>query len=114
VKIEAGKLDRRIELLAVTKGKSTVGQVMKDFAPFATVYAERLELRTQDAARAGQRDTYSTSRYKIRYRADLTTSMRVRVDGVLYDIVAIDQPPPRRSVLVLTVEEVAAATVKRP
>jgi SPP1 family predicted phage head-tail adaptor len=113
VKIEAGKLDRRLELLDVTKTKSTVGQVMKDFAPIATVYGQRLELRTQDAARAGQRDTYSTSRYLIRYRTGLSTSMRVRVDGVLYDIKAIDQPD-RRATMVLTVEEVAAAAVKRP
>lgn len=105
MKIDGGKLDRRIELLSVSKGKSTVGQVTKDFAPVATVYGERMELRTADAARAGQRDAFALAKFKIRYRTGVTTAMRIRVDNRTYDIVAVDEPD-RRSVLILTVQEV--------
>lgn len=118
MKIDAGKLDRRLEILtrsspgtgpaaqdSLGQLQDTVGQVQDVWTPSATIYAQRLELRTSDAARAGTRDTFAVSRFVIRYRA-IDTTARVRVDGKLYDILAIDEPPPRRSVLILTVEEV--------
>ncbi|WP_336869474.1 phage head closure protein [Sphingomonas sanguinis] len=80
------------------------GQVITSFRQIASLYAQRLELRTQDAARAGGRDTYSTARYLIRYRPDITTAMRVQIDDTEFDIVAIDQPD-RRQTMVLTLEE---------
>jgi SPP1 family predicted phage head-tail adaptor len=120
VKINAGKLDRRLEILsrssvgtspalqdALGQLQDGLGQVLDTWTPTASTYAQRLELRTQDAARAGSRDTFAVSRFLIRYRRDLTTSARVRVDGILYDIRAIDEPD-RRETMVLTVEEVVA------
>ncbi|MGC5796956.1 phage head closure protein [Sphingomonas sp. NFX23] len=105
MKVNAGALDRRIELLSPSKAKSTVGQVQKEFAPVATVYGERMELRTVDAARAGQRDAFAMAKFIIRYRTGVTTAMRIKVDNRTYDVVAVDEPD-RRAVLVLTVQEV--------
>jgi SPP1 family predicted phage head-tail adaptor len=76
------------------------------YAPTGTIYAERLEMRTVDSARAGQRDTYAIARFLVRFRTDLTTANRLVCDGRTYDVLAVDQPPPRRSCLVLTCEEV--------
>lgn len=103
--VNAGALNRRIELLSPSKVKSTVGQEVKHFASVATVYGERMELRTVDAARAGQRDAYTIARFKIRYRTGVTTAMRIKVENRTYDVVAVDEPD-RRAVLVLTVQEV--------
>jgi SPP1 family predicted phage head-tail adaptor len=117
VKIDAGKLDRRLEILtrssqgtgpsvqdSLGQLQDTVGQVQDTWTSAGTTYGQRLELRTSDAARAGSRDTFAVSRFLIRYRA-IDTTARVRVDGKLYDILSIDEPD-RRETLVLTVEEV--------
>ncbi|PTW49358.1 SPP1 family predicted phage head-tail adaptor [Sphingomonas faeni] len=105
--VNAGALDRRIEIMSGTPTQDALGQVTEAFGVIATTYAQRLEMRTTDAARAGQRDAFSIARFLIRYRTGITTGQRVKVDGKLYDILAVDEPPPRRAVLILTVEEVA-------
>lgn len=118
VKVNAGQLDRRLTLYALggeagdliasydDRGNplDEFGAVLSSFGPYATIYAQRLEMRTVDAARAGGRDTYTTARYLIRYRADVTTKMQASIDGQRYDIVSIDQPD-RRTTLILTLEE---------
>lgn len=103
--IAAGKLDRQMELLSPTTAPNPLGQGLTTYTTFTTVYGERLELRTSDAARSGQRDSFAMAKFRIRYRADLTTEMRIRSDGKLYDIRAIDEPDRRKS-MILTVEEV--------
>ncbi len=116
--INAGKLDRRLVVMARgvnvagvvgydTKGnpQDAYGEVIDEFGTLATVYGQRLDMRTQDAARAGGRDTYTTARYRIRYRADITTACRVQIDAKTYDVVAVDEPD-RRAEMILTLEEV--------
>lgn len=106
MKVESGKLDRTLELLNLTKVADDYGQEIETFTKVATLYAQALEIRTQDAARAGGRETFTMARFLIRWRANLATGMRVRTDGKLYEIVTIDQPPPRRTTMVLMLEEV--------
>lgn len=105
MKVESGKLDRQLELLAPATVADEYGQEIDTFVKVTTIYAQRLEMRTQDAARAGARDTFTMARFQIRWRENITTGMRIRTDGKLYDIVAIDEPPPRRTSMVLMVEE---------
>lgn len=104
MKIESGKLDRTLELQGNVTTTDDYGQEIETFGKVATLYAQRLELRTQDAARAGGRDTFTMARFLIRWRENITTGMRIRTDGKLYDIVAIDEPD-RRTTMVLTLEE---------
>lgn len=108
MKIDAGKLDRELEILAATETKDEMKQRVTTFTSLATIWGQRLEMRTQDSARAGGRETFAVARYLIRYRANLTTAMRVRIEGILYDILSIEQPD-RRATLILTLEEVTAA-----
>ncbi|KQO06907.1 phage head closure protein [Sphingomonas sp. Leaf242] len=105
MKIEAGKLDRKLELLTPTVRRDEYGQEISTFDAVTTIYAQRLEMRTQDAARSGGRETFAMTRFLIRWRADLKTSMRIRVNTKLYDIIAIEEPD-RRASMVLTMEEV--------
>ncbi len=104
MKIASGKLDRKLTLYRATSTRQPGGQIIKAWTLIATVYAQRLEMRTVDSARAGQRDTYSMGRYLIRYRSDITTADRLVEDGTTYDILAKDEPD-RRTTMVLTVEE---------
>lgn len=118
MKIAAGELDRRMSILsrgtssgsepyqdAIGQVQDGLGQIVETWTPAASTYAKRLELRTSDAARAGERDTYAISRFLIRYRKDITTRHRVIVDGTTFDILAIDELD-RRESMILTVQEV--------
>ena len=105
MKIASGKLDRVLELQAPTIERDSFGQENESFAMVSTIYAQRLELRTQDAARAGGRETFSMARFLIRWRGDLATGMRVATDGKLYEIIAVDEPD-RRATMIITLEEV--------
>lgn len=117
MKIAAGKLVWRMSILARGSGDASepyrdafgqvqdgLGQIVETWTPAGSTYAQRLELRTSDAARGGGRDTFAVARFLIRYRNDITTRHRVEVEGVLFDILSIE--PDRRESMVLTVEEV--------
>ena len=105
MKIESGKLDRELELLASTITKDEFKQETETFAKVATSYGQRLEMRTQDAARAGGRETFAMARYLVRWRAGLKAGMQVRTDGKLYNVIAVDEPD-RRTTMIITLEEV--------
>lgn len=102
MKIDAGKLDRRLTVLAETVTQNELGEQVRQWAIVATIYAQRLELRQSDVARAAGRDTQASAKYLVRYRNDICVGQRLSVDGATYQIVATDEPD-RRTTLVLTV-----------
>jgi SPP1 family predicted phage head-tail adaptor len=104
MKIESGKLDRKLELLTRAAVRDELGQEISSFESVITIWAERLEMRTQDAARAGGRETFAMARYLIRWRDNLDTGMRIRTDGKLYDVLGIEEPD-RRTTMIITLEE---------
>lgn len=105
MKIESGKLDHKLDILTPVTVRDEYGEEISTFTKVATIYAQRLEMRTQDAARAGGRETFAMARFLIRWRRDLDTGARILVDNKTYDVIGIDEPD-RRTTMVLTVEEV--------
>lgn len=101
MKIDAGKLDRRLTVMTTASAKNEYGEIVDTDTVATTIYAQRLELRQTDVARASGRDAQTTARYLIRHRTGLTVGQRVACDGVTYQIAAIDEPD-RRYTLVLT------------
>lgn len=107
MKIAAGSLDRTLTILTETAAKSALGQAVSAYTELSKTYAQRLEMRTVDAARAGGRDVYAMARYLIRFRDGLTTAHRIVVDGITYSILSIE-PMGRREALILTLEEIGS------
>lgn len=105
MRIQSGKLDRRITILNPSKDRSATGQEISSWVELATIYGERLELRTADVASGAGERSNSTGKYKIRYRTDINTAQRVRIDGRTFAITGTEEPD-RRAVMILFVEGV--------
>ena len=111
--IDAGKLDRKLQLLSLSPGRDEFGQPQNTWTVVATLWGQRLTLSQADIARKPGssenaevvRRSVRIGKYLIRWRADITDTMRVRIDGLDYAITGIDEPDRRQS-LTLTVEGV--------
>jgi SPP1 family predicted phage head-tail adaptor len=105
--IDAGRLDRKLQLLTKTTTRNAVGQAKDSWTVAATFYGERLNLTSIDIQRGAGRETVPEGKYLIRWRDGITTDMRVLADdGNTYSIMAIDEPDRRKS-LVLTLQGVS-------
>ena len=105
VRVDAGKLDRRLIVQSQTRTQDDFGQQTDVWSTLATTQAQRLELRTADVAGNAGRDVEVDAKFLIRYRAGLAVGQRAIVDGTTYVITSIDEPD-RRATLVLTVASV--------
>jgi len=102
--IDAGKLDRRISILAKSVNRDAAGQQTETWDVAADICAQRLDLVAIDVEREAGRDAVANARYLIRYRTGIDNHNRVRVGTTDFAIVGIDEPD-RRATMVLTLEE---------
>lgn len=88
--IEAGKLRHRVVIQAHGENQDPVtGEVVSGWADVARVWAnvEPLSAREYIASSAGQSEV--TARITIRYRAGITTTMRILHRDRIYNIVGV-------------------------
>lgn len=88
--IEAGKLDRRLALLAPVTIVDESGEERSSWETLATVFAERRSLNLRDINRGAGTGTAVEAKFIIRYRGGLDTTMRVRCDGQEFEVVAVE------------------------
>jgi SPP1 family predicted phage head-tail adaptor len=92
--LPAGKLDQRITLQQRAPGQDSLGQANGAWTNLAvnpTVWARAEPLRGREFFAAGQQQHELTTRFVIRYRADveaITGGLRVLWRGVPYDVVS--------------------------
>lgn len=86
-----GKLDRRVTLLSQHRARDGFGGTTEDFTPLAEVWAQVIHDRGGEMSRVNdaQRQAQAAVTFRIRWRDDLSTVMRVRWEGADYDVKAV-------------------------
>lgn len=87
--LEAGKLDRRVDILAVTTGADDMGGVTHATSVVATVWAEKHDLRGREFYAANADNAEIETRFRIRYRDDVTAENLISYDGREFEIVSV-------------------------
>ena len=87
--LNAGQLDRRIALQARAAGVDARGQPSGAWATAATVWAQPMPKAGREYFAAGQLQTEGAMAWRIRYRTDVTATMRVLEGSTPYDITAV-------------------------
>lgn len=99
----SGELTERVTFLAPTKTTDSLrGQVVSWTTELAEVWAQWRGLTGRELMVAQAMDTIPTYRLTIRYRADITTKLRVRRhDGTICDVASVVDPTGRKEWLEL-------------
>ncbi len=87
--MQIGRLDRRIVIEVNTPTRSTSGEEVDSWATFATVWAAVVPIRGKEFFDAAAVQSEIDTKFRIRWRDDLTTKMRISYDGNIYDIHSI-------------------------
>lgn len=89
--LEAGKLDRLIEIQRPIKTKSSMAGEVTTWKLFKTVWAEKIPVRASERFTGGQMQASKIEQFRIRYLPGLTSSMRILWGGQYYRITGIDE-----------------------
>jgi SPP1 family predicted phage head-tail adaptor len=89
--MRAGRLDRRIELRHRTTTRTEAsGQTVEAWpVEYATVWAEKFDLRGREYFAAQQVTAEVTTRFRIRHRGDVLMTDRIACEGLSYNINSI-------------------------
>lgn len=82
--MDAGNLDRRIVIEYTSTGQDDYGAPVQSWTELATVWAEVTDLspsRGAEALQQGLQVARNATRIRYRYRADVTSAMRIRELG---------------------------------
>jgi SPP1 family predicted phage head-tail adaptor len=104
--MNAGELRQRITLERPTITRDTSGAEIQTWGTFATVWASKKHKTSREFYAAQKVNAEITDLFTIRYRAGVTTRMRVSFDGKDYDILGADDPDGRRRELQVLCREV--------
>lgn len=100
--LAAGNLDQVITIQQRPPGQNARGQALESWVPvLANIYAQAEPVRGREFFAAGQMQSEVTVVFRIRYRSNITTAMRVVWRGQPHDIVAVIDPHGQRQMLEL-------------
>lgn len=88
----AGELDRRITFQQNTPVQNELGEPVPGWANIATnptVWAKVMPLSQRELVEAGAPRTHDDRAFIVRFRTDITETMRVVYDGKNYDVEAV-------------------------
>lgn len=88
--LEPVRLDQQITIQQRAGGVDALGQASETWnAVYTSIWASAEPLTGREFFAAGQTQAEVTTRFRVRYRADIAPTMRVVWRGQPYDIVAV-------------------------
>jgi SPP1 family predicted phage head-tail adaptor len=106
--VNAGAMDRRIRIEQATTSADGYGQPIETWSLLAEVWAEVAPLRGRELWAAQQVNAELTTRFRIRYRSDVTEKMRIICEGTEYDIESIAEIGRREGLEIMATAKVPA------
>lgn len=103
--MDTGNLRHRIAIETRAISRDSLGGVVEEWTPVATVWAEIVPLSGREFVAAQAAQAGVTTRITIRYRDGVTPSMRILHDGVTYSIKAVLPDPTLRRHITLMCEQ---------
>ena len=84
--MRAGSLDRRVTLLRRSLSRNAFGEEEVEYNAFDTVWAQKLDVTGREYFTAQRDLAVGTTRFRIRYRNDLSVTDRISYNEHVYDI----------------------------
>lgn len=100
--MKAGRMDRRVTLRKRSVSRNAYGEQVATFSDLATVWAEKLDIAGREYFSAQQVQASVTTRWRIRWRDDVTVLDRISYDGAEHDIKNIAELGRRQGLEILT------------
>ena len=99
--MQAGKLDKRIQIQRATETQDSYGEEVKTWpgTVIATLWAEKKDLDGSEPFQAQQVGAFVTTQFTVRYLSGIAAEMRVVHDGTPYDIKAVLESDRRKESL---------------
>lgn len=82
------RYDRRIKIQAKTITTSADGVVKEVWVDYLTLWASREPLRGREFFAAAAENAEATVKYRVRYRTDIRSDMRIYDRGRIHNIIA--------------------------
>lgn len=106
--MQAGDLDRQIDILQLDTMRNTVGEIGKSLSPFLPgVWAKKEDIggTEKDDPTTGRVTAFGRVDFTIRYRADLKETMAVDCEGIRYDILNVREGEGRKQWTVIEAQK---------
>lgn len=112
--IESGKFDRRLEYQTANETKNSRGERVIAYNTVNPIFLSAMLIPVKNSERfeADQKRAFITSVFRIRYRANLSTTGRIKYHGTYYRILGI-QEVGRRQCLDLFLEALEGSGFKQ-
>jgi len=87
--MQSGRLDRRIVIQSASTTQDASGQEIETWATFATVWAERKDVRGGERFTSQQQLATRTATFRLRWLAGIDETMRVVDDGTTWNVLGV-------------------------
>ncbi len=87
--MRGGSLDRRIVFQSASEVRDSHGEPIATWSTFATVWAQRKDVRSQERFTSDQRLAVRSAMFRLYWLAGIDEAMRIIDDGATYEITGI-------------------------
>ena len=103
-------MDRFITIEEFTAVQDAFGQETKTWTEFASVWSEKIDIKSRERFSAAQDIAEETTRFRLRWLAGVTPKMRIISENKTYDIEGIAELGRRAGLEIVAVARVDDAT----